>query len=296
MLIVSACGGDAPPEPTSPPANNVEAETANTDSNPDPTAPPAQSSDTLSADVLASVNGTPITQAEFDRAFVRIAGNSSAADTTALSVQVLNTLIEQEVIAQSAGDLGVNVTQADVDAEIQSLQQSLTNTTWETWLASNQYTEAELRDAIENSIVTNRVRDSVIAQLGEAVQHVQARHILVATEAEAQDVLNRLANGEDFAVLAQELSLDVTTRDFGGDLGWFIREELLDTALADTAFTIGEGEIAGPVTTRLGYHIIQTLKKEERTIEQERMPLLVENVFNRWLENAILSADIVRNQ
>ncbi len=290
IVTLSACGGDAPADTSQAPENNNV-------QNVQPTASTNTTTDnTLSADTIASINGVNISRSQFDRAFVRVAGNSTAADNNALAIQVLNTLIEQEVIAQAAEGLGVSVSEADVDAEISSLQQSLNNTTWEEWLASNQYSEAELREALLNSIITNRVRDNVIAQLGEAVEHVHARHILVATEAEAQSVLDRLASGEDFVTIAKEVSLDVTTRDFGGDLGWFIREELLDVTLADTAFSIESGQITGPVVTRLGYHILQTLEKEERTIEQERMPLLVENVFNRWLEEELLSANIVRNQ
>lgn len=295
VLILSACGGDAPADTsqasnnTNDPVQNVQP-TTSTDTNQD------TNDGTLPDGAIASINGVTISRSQFDRAFVRVAGNSTAADNNALAIQVLNTLIEQEVIAQAAQNLGITVTDADVDAEIGSLQQGLVNTTWEEWLASNQYSEAELRDALRNSIVTNRVRDNVIAQLGEAVEHVHARHILVATEPEAQAVLDRLANGEDFVAIAQEVSLDVTTRDFGGDLGWFIREELLDVTLADTAFSIESGQITGPVVTRLGYHILQTLEKEQRTIEPERMPLLVENVFNRWLEEELLSANIVRNQ
>jgi len=296
MLIVSACGGDAPPEPTQPPAVDVSEQEVDTNTDTDTDSEQASDTNTIASDVVASVNGVAITETEFDRAFDRVAINSAAASDEALRRQVLNTMIEQEVIAQAAAEMGIDVTEADVDAEIDGLQATLTNTTWESWLESNQYTEEELRQALANSIITNRVRDDVIAQLGEAVEHVHARHILVATEAEAQDVLDRLAAGEDFAQLAGEVSLDVTTRDFGGDLGWFIREELLDVTLAETAFSIGAGEIAGPVVTRLGYHILQTLEKEERVIEPERMPLLVENVFNRWLEEAILQADIVRNQ
>lgn len=296
MLMVSACGGDAPPEPTQPPAVDVSEQEVDTNTDTDTDSEQASDTNTIASDVVASVNGVAITQTEFDRAFDRVAINSAAASDEALRRQVLNTMIEQEVIAQAAAEMGIDVTEADVDAEIDGLQATLTNTTWESWLESNQYTEDELRQALANSIITNRVRDDVIAQLGEAVEHVHARHILVATEAEAQDVLDRLAAGEDFAELAGEVSLDVTTRDFGGDLGWFIREELLDVTLAETAFSIGAGEIAGPVVTRLGYHILQTLEKEERVIEPERMPLLVENVFNRWLEEAILQADIVRNQ
>lgn len=292
MMLAAACGGDATSAP-----NDVGAQSVNpTDSSTPVPSVNNDAGDTLSDDAVASVNGVSITQNEFDRAFVRIAGNSTAADNSALATEVLNTLIEQEVIAQAAAKMGITVTDADVDAEVDSLKQELGNNSWEGWLASNQYTEPEFREALQNSIITNRVRDSVIAELGQAVEHVHARHILVSTEAEAQSVLDRLAAGEDFSALAAELSLDQMTRDFGGDLGWFIREELLDEKLADAAFALGEGEISQPIATRLGYHILQTIEKEERVIEPERMPLLVQTIFNRWLENEMLSATIVRNQ
>lgn len=291
MVVTVACGGDESSSSANPLAISTENTKQTDSSQPVPTA-----DNNSSTTAIATVNGVSIAQVEFDRAFVRIAGNSTAADNNALAIQVLNVLIEQEVIAQASTQLGISVSDAEIDTEIASLQQGLNGIPWNQWLVNNQYTEDELRAALLNSIITNRVRDTVIAQLGEQIEHVHARHILVKTEAEAQSVLDRLAGGEDFASLAATLSLDVTTRDFGGDLGWFIREELLDASLADTAFTIEAGQITEPVITRLGYHILQTLEKELRIIEPERMPLLVENVFNRWLEEELLSATIVRNQ
>jgi peptidyl-prolyl cis-trans isomerase C len=291
MVVAVACGGDESSSSANPLAISAE-NTNQTDSS----QPVPITDNNSSTTAIASVNGVSIAQVEFDRAFVRIAGNSTAADNSALAIQVLNVLIEQEVIAQASTQLGIAVSDAEIDAEITGLQQGLNGIPWDQWLVNNQYTEDELRAALRNSIITNRVRDTVIAQLDEQIEHVHARHILVKTEAEAQSVLDRLAGGEDFASLATTLSLDVTTRDFGGDLGWFIREELLDVSLADTAFTIEAGQITGPVITRLGYHILQTLEKESRLIEPERMPLLIENVFNRWLEEELLSASIVRNQ
>lgn len=287
MAMIVACGGE---DTASADSANVNEQNVNQSENLNP----ADTSNNTDTDVVASVNGVAITQEDFDRSYDRISVNTNASDDTALRIQVLNTLIEQEVISQSAAALGITVAEADIDAEIAGLREGLGDTSWDAWLASNQYTEDELRAALENSIVTIRVRDQVIAQLGEAVEQVHARHILVATEAEAQSVLDRLAAGEDFSALAAELSLDVTTREFGGDLGWFIREELLDVALADTAFSIGAGEISDPVVTRLGYHILQTIEKGQREIEPARMPLLVENLFSRWLEEQLLAADVVR--
>lgn len=289
-LIISACGGDSAP------SQNIPTQSTNNSTPIVQEDSSVQSSN--SEKVLVTVNGEAITQTEFERAFVRVAGNSDASDTSTLAVQILNTLIEQEVIVQAAGRMQIAVTDGDVENEISTLKNSVAqnNTSWDAWLASNQYTEDELRSALHDSILTNRVRDKVIADLGDNVQQSHARHILVATEAEAKTVLDRLGKGEDFGALAAELSLDVTTRDFGGDLGWFMREELLDTNLADVAFNLESGEIAGPIVTRIGYHIIQTLEKGMRPVEPERMPFLIENVFNRWLDEQMSSAKIERFQ
>jgi peptidyl-prolyl cis-trans isomerase D len=92
----------------------------------------------------------------------------------------------------------------------------------------------------------------------------RVRHILInvegddyaAAEARAQAVLDRLNNGEDFATLAQEVSDDAGTRSQGGDLGW-IGRGLLVGPFEDTLFEMQVGEIAGPVETEFGYHILR---------------------------------------
>ncbi|MBN1639873.1 MAG: peptidylprolyl isomerase [Anaerolineae bacterium] len=106
-----------------------------------------------------------------------------------------------------------------------------------------------------------------IAELQAGVRtETQARHILVATLEEAEAVLRRLKDGEDFVALAAELSLDTSNKDEGGDLGWFPRGAMVD-AFDEAAFTGEPGLYPVPVETEFGFHVIEILGREEREID-----------------------------
>ncbi len=244
-------------------------------------------------DALVSVNGAQIERARFNAAFARLAAFSTAADPNTLALDVLNSLIGDELIQQFAikNDLAAAAHEA-VEDEIESLKDNMGADRWEEWLKENLYTADEFRDELRQHFVALAVREQVTAHLWEEVLHARARHILVAQESEAELVIGRLRAGESFAALAGALSLDVSTREYGGDLGWFIRGELLDRRLGEAAFSQGLGEIGGPIATRLGYHVLQVIGRAERGIEAGRLPHLIENTFNLWLEAQLEAADI----
>lgn len=297
ILLLAACGGASSDTTTSDTTQNdtsVQATDVTTsDSNPPP---PTQNSGIADSNVVARVNGVDILRRDLEREFERYQQNTTITDETALREQVLDTLIEQEVIAQSAGEVGVTVTTEEVDAEMQGLRNAARDDAgWEQFLSQNGYTEAEMRDAQRDSLVTQRVRNTLMQPYEGEVEQVQARHILVSTEAAAQSLLDRLNAGEGFEALAQEASVDSTTRNDGGNLGWFTRDELTDPRLAEVAFELSPGQIAGPIETSLGFHIIQTTERGERVIEPERLPLLSETVFSRWLAEQMNTAEIQRN-
>lgn len=241
-------------------------------------------------DVVARVNGSDITRAEYERAVVRMSGVQTL--TQSVNDQVINTLIEQRIIEQAAAELNVSVGDADVDAEINELK-ALTSD-WNAWLSENGYTEPDFRAAIQSNLMTQRVREAVLAQMGNitTIRTVHARHILVSTEAEAATVLTRLANGEMFEALAAEVSRDVTTRDTGGNLGFFTREDLTTPQLADLAFTLEPGQMAGPVQTALGWHIVQTLEFGEVPVASGSEALAMEQRFTQWLASRRQAATV----
>jgi peptidyl-prolyl cis-trans isomerase C len=85
-------------------------------------------------------------------------------------------------------------------------------------------------------------------------ESVHLRHILVNSEKEAQDVLNKLKKGESFADLAGKVST-CPTKVSGGDLDWLPRGRLVKE-LEDVAFTMNKGQITGPIKTKFGYHVL----------------------------------------
>lgn len=115
-----------------------------------------------------------------------------------------------------------------------------------------------------------------------------------ATLALAQELRQRLVDGEDFATLAEEYSDDSGSAINGGDLGWFGRGTMVP-AFEEAAFALAPNEISEPVATDFGYHIIQVLErddqrpKEESLLQQERA-----QAFDDWLRERVAAASITR--
>lgn len=246
--------------------------------------------------LVAKVNQEGITLPEYQRALERRQVEGLiAADPAALEADVLEQLIDQALIEQGAAEQQIAVTDEDVTAELQiNIELAGSQEDWDAWLAANGYTAEEFTETLRKTLVTNQLRDALTADLAGDVPQVHARHILLNSDQDASTVLARLTTGEDFAALAQQFSLDETTRSQGGDLGWFTREELLVPQLAETAFSLEVGQIGGPVATSLGYHVVQTLESGSRPVDPERRFYIAQARFENWLDDMRQTAAIER--
>ena len=135
--------------------------------------------------------------------------------------------------------------------------------------------ETEVRRIFEAPLLRTQLLE--VWEATPQVESVHARHILVADEPTAQEVMEKLHAGEDFAALAAQYSTDSTNKDQGGDLGFFSRNEMV-TEFDQAAFANPIGLIPKPVQTTFGWHIIEVLEKQAESAEQAR-----ERALTEWL-------------
>ena len=103
---------------------------------------------------------------------------------------------------------------------------------------------------------------------------VCASHVLVKTQEEADRAKARLDAGEDFGVVAKEMSTDTGSKDQGGQLGCFGRENQLVPEFTTAMFSQPVGQVGAPVQSQFGYHVIKVTSHEvppyERVAGQAR--------------------------
>lgn len=142
--------------------------------------------------------------------------------------------------------------------------------------------ENDIFDLYRTQIISQKVYDLVTADTPTIEDQLWARHILVGTLEEAQEVLKRLDNGEDWTEIAAEVSTDESNKDRGGDLGWFGRNKMV-AEFENAAYDLEVGEISDPVETSFGFHIIQLLGKEARPLDSSTLDQNKEMAFSAWL-------------
>ena len=119
---------------------------------------------------------------------------------------------------------------------------------------------------VENAIASAVTEDSVEqvyeeqARLAPRTEEIRARHILVETREEADEVARLLAEGSDFGQLAAQVSRDLATRFSGGDLGYFTRTGILP-GFAQVAFSTDEGAVSAPFETEYGWHVLEVIDR-----------------------------------
>jgi len=252
----------------------------------------------------AMVNGKPIPMAQYERQ-MELAINylqQHGVDTQSfqgrellaqVKEEVLDQLIEQELINQAAAKEGFTVTDEEIDKELASLvQEAGGQERLDAWMQANKLTQQDLRQALRDQILSDKVFQKVTASVATTAEQVHASHILVATREEANAVLTRLKNGEDFAKLAAEVSLDEGSKDNGGDLGFFPKGALIPE-LEEAAFALQPGQFSDPVQTAYGFHIVLVVAREaNRPLSPELLHAAQQEAFTQWLESQKAAAKI----
>ena len=154
-------------------------------------------------------------------------------------------------------------------------------------LVSYGFDENIYRAFVERQLLQNKLKEEITADVSNTETQVWARHILVADEQTAKDLIERLNNGEDFGALAAEISLDTSNAAQGGDLGWFSAGAMVPE-FETAAFALeNPGDITPePVQTSFGYHIIQLVAKQGRPMTADQLRAAKDKAWTDWLEVA----------
>lgn len=311
VLPLAACSRTAPSDdvPADAPADATLDEGAPADVVTDAVA--AEGEEAASDEALAAtVNGLPITMSEFQRQafdtqrfFVEQGIDPNSEDgqreLLALRRQVFLDMINQVLVEQAAQELGIVVTDEEVQASLAATREQLGgDAAFEASMSAADTTMEDVVAMERNGLLGQRVFDAVTSEAPATAPFVRARHILCNDEAACQQALARLDAGEDFATVAREVSVDALTAPRGGDLEWIPRLEgftYLPSADVQAAILkLSPGQRSGVVHTDFGYHVIEVVEEDpSREIDPERRSELRARAMQGWLADRRAAADIV---
>ncbi|UOF92324.1 peptidylprolyl isomerase [Fodinisporobacter ferrooxydans] len=212
--------------------------------------------------VLATVDNTPITRSVFLKQLENTGGSPT-----------LLQLVSDQLIRDGAKKYNITSSQRDLDNALSQLKQSqgiTSDAQLNALLAQQHMTQKDLHNLLETQVLVQKIGEKDVKITNAEIkdyydknkdqfatpESVTASHILVKTEDEAKKVEQRLKNGEDFAKVAKEVSIDPGSKDKGGDLGTFTKGQMVPE-FEKVAFSLKPDQISDPVKTQYGWHIIK---------------------------------------
>lgn len=208
-------------------------------------------------DVIAQVGNRTITSDAFKRAYIPVLMYTNARDNAATRENLLNDLLGQKILAQSAEAM-----QLDTIAKI------------------DHWVEPVRRNAMLRKVYETNIRDALLEPTDSELRigfkrsnedrHV--RHLFVPNKSTADSLYLLINSGEaGFRQIAQHVFQDSLLKSNGGDLGW-IHFGDLDETLEDTVYALSPGRVSKPTKSAYGWHIL--------TVEDiRRQKLLTESDF-----------------
>jgi len=237
--------------------------------------PATEASNQGDEEIVARVNAVAITKGDvrihvemYERAHPGLSPGKARQSRARAALQ---SLMDNVLKAQVAREMGLSVSNEEVEAAVKEQQGKTDDASFAATLAFAGSNPAKLRYDIRKGLLETKVR----VRLMEAVvvtqsdlnaqfeqdkytlfpEQVKARQIIVLTPYLADRLYRQLKEGADVAKLAESTSTEVSSRKKGGDLGWVtpgIRYPLWD----DIVFKLKPGEISRPFRSAEGYHIV----------------------------------------
>lgn len=238
------------------------------------------------APMAAAVDGAGIQLADYQGELQRYQSAQSAAgktvDAAAAAKTVMDDLVDQQLLANAAFKAGFQLDDAKLQAHIDDLTKQLGDPSkLAAWEKQNGYTDDSFRRLESLALAAAWQRDQIINAVPQTAAQVHARQILVFTSAEADSIESQVKTGADFATLASNYDPDT-----GGDLGWFPKGYLTETAIESAAFSMQAGQVSDVIKTDLGYHIIQVIAVDPKhPLSPDARLTLQHKALEQWLQD-----------
>lgn len=237
-------------------------------------AAPAQAAPVPPETVLATVNGQPVTEADVQLALNDLDQQFAQLPPEARRAAALSAVIEIRVLAAQAEAAGL-ANDPEFQRRMEFLRQRALHTELVDEEVAKKVTDEEIRARYDQELANQ-----------PPVNEVHARHILVATAAEAEAIIKELGAGAKFEDLAAQHTTDPSGKETGGDLGWFGPGRMVPE-FEKAAFELPVVEYTKtPVQSQFGFHVIKVDDKRvqqppafEQVKEQVRSLLLREKYF-----------------
>ena len=236
--------------------------------------------------VLATVNGTDITLGHALALYQNLPAEYQQISPAQILPALVDQLIDQELLAADAAAVG-RISEEVVAIVVENERRAL--------LANRELASGVAEVVTEEALA--EAHAAIIAGMDETPEF-NASHILVKTEERAVEVVTELADGADFATLAQENSIGPSAPR-GGNLGWFGPGQMVpsfDAAVQELAV----GEVSEPVQTQFGWHVVVLNDKRlsplptRADMREELITQLRHSAVRDLIEGAREGADIVR--
>ena len=205
---------------------------------------------------VASVNGVPITKGLLDLN-IKGAIAQGQKDSPELRKALTEELINRELIAQAAIKEGLEKN-IDLPDQITQLKQNLLLQAYlENHFKKEPITDAKLREEYEK-------QKKLMGDNSTAIQY-KVSQIILPTESEALGVIARLQKGESFSKLAKEASIDNSSKEQGGAIGWILPQQIL-RPIADVMVNLNKGAVNNsPIQIQGGWVIVKV--EDKRTMK-----------------------------
>jgi len=235
-----------------------------------------------------------------------------AATSDSDAAAVVDGLTAELIIKQKTVEYGISpATEEEIDTylheQARGENETITDADFDVWfknqLANTGLTAKEYREIIGSTILTQRVQDIVTANVSSIVPQVHLSIIILDTPDAATTAKARIDGGEDFATVAREVSLDTTSKENGGDVGW-LPTELLNSEMSVVIDVLDIGKCSDPfpyvsqsssssTETATSYFLFLVSEKSTAMqVTDEQLISLKSQAMANWLDSQIATTEV----